>query len=154
MIVQAKALVMLLLELVLVTLDLLGLIALVRKRFYNMFFQKLCPVTLRKKMEPEIRGDIIASQQITMSFQSLGRRNLSFDNPISISSQASFQNYNIATFSQHRYMIPFFARSKVYLWRWNEVLRHVVPTQNTPNSNSNKTIYQKWWGLLYKGYVR
>ena len=41
MIAQAKALVMLLLELVLVTLDLQGLIALVRKKFQIMNFKKV-----------------------------------------------------------------------------------------------------------------
>ena len=40
MIAQAKALVMLLLELVLVTLDLLGLIALVRKEILKTYFFK------------------------------------------------------------------------------------------------------------------
>ena len=40
MIAQAKALVMLLLEYVLVTLDLLGLIALVRKKFQSMISMK------------------------------------------------------------------------------------------------------------------
>ena len=42
MIAQAKALVMLLLELVLVTLDLLGLIALVRKEILKTYFFKNC----------------------------------------------------------------------------------------------------------------
>ena len=42
MIVQAKALVMLLLELVLVTLDLLGLIALVRKKNHRKLLFKRC----------------------------------------------------------------------------------------------------------------
>ena len=41
MIAQAKALVMLLLELVLVTLDLLGLIALVRKEILKTYFFKI-----------------------------------------------------------------------------------------------------------------